>query len=62
MPAGFRADHAFATDLKRKDHFMSEAFTAADAAKPEFVETFAAACRRMAPLMKFLTAAQHQRW
>lgn len=62
VPAGFAADHPFADDLKRKDHFMSEVFTAADAASPDFVDTFAAACRRMSPLMKFLTAAQGQRW
>lgn len=62
VPAGFPADHVFAADLKRKDHFMSEPFTAADAASPRFVETFAAACRRMSPLLKFLTAAQDQRW
>lgn len=62
VPAGFAADHLFARDLKRKDHFMSVPFTAADAGTPTFVETFAAACRRVSPLMQFLTAAQGQRW
>lgn len=62
VPAGFPADHPFAVDLMRKDHFASEAYTLADLNSAKFLDRYAETCARMTPLMKFLTAAQGQRW
>jgi uncharacterized protein (TIGR02453 family) len=62
VPAGFPPDHPFATDLMRKDHFASEMYTAADAGSPALLDRFVETCRHIAPLMRFLTAAQGQRW
>jgi uncharacterized protein (TIGR02453 family) len=62
VPAGFPADHPFAVDLMRKDHFASEMFAASDVASADFLDRFIETCRTMSPLMKFLTAAQGQRW
>jgi uncharacterized protein (TIGR02453 family) len=62
VPAGFPSDHPFATDLMRKDHFASDAFTMADVATARFVDRYADTCAAMAPLMKFLTLAQEQKY
>ena len=62
VPAGFPADHPFAIDLMRKDHFASEDYTLAELSSVKFLDRYAETCARMAPLMKFLTAAQGQRW
>ena len=62
VPAGFAPDHPFATDLKRTDHFASEEFTAADLGSAKFLTQYANTCKRMAPLMKFLTAAAGRKW
>ena len=61
VPAGFPADHPFGDDLKRTDHFASDEFTADDLACAKFVDRYADTCKRMAPLMKFLTAAVEQK-
>lgn len=62
VPPGFPSDHPFATDLMRKDHFASEAFTMADLGSARFVDRYADTCAAMAPLMKFLTLAQDQKF
>lgn len=62
VPAGFPADHPFAVDLKRTDHFASEEFTVADVGSSSFLKRYADTCKRMAPLMQFLTAAAGQKW
>jgi len=56
-PRGFCADHPFIEDLKRKDFIASEAFTDKQVCSPAFVTEVAAACRKMLPLVKFITAA-----
>lgn len=62
VPAGFAPDHPFAVDLKRKGHVVMEPYTQRELASGDFLERYAETCRRMAPLMKFLTAAAGQRW
>lgn len=62
VPAGFPADHPFAADLMRKDHFAMEVYRAGDVSSAAFLDRFVDTCRGMAPLMKFLTTAQGQRW
>ncbi len=56
-PRGFPADHEFADDLKRKDLLTSVAFTEKQVCSPKFLDDFVAACREMAPLVGFLSAA-----
>lgn len=62
VPAGFPADHPCAVDLMRKDHFASEHYTVGDVGSAAFLDRYVETCARMAPLMKFLTAAEGQRW
>ena len=62
VPGGFPADHPCAVDLMRKDHFASEDYTAADLSSATFLDRYIETCAHIAPLMKFLTSAQGQRW
>jgi uncharacterized protein (TIGR02453 family) len=56
-PQGYRADHSFVDDLKRKDFFTSIAFSDKEACSPDFIKRYADACKQSVPLMKFLTHA-----
>jgi len=62
VPGGFPADHPFAVDLMRKDHFASENYTLSELKSAKFIDRYVETCAHIAPLMKFLTAAQGQRW
>ena len=62
VPRGFAADHAMAEDLRRKDFVASVTFTDAQVLAPDFVKTFAKACRTMAPLNAFLADAVGAKW
>jgi uncharacterized protein (TIGR02453 family) len=61
-PAGFDPAHTHIDDLKRKDHYTLVEFTAADVCGPGFLDRYAEACERAAPLVRFLTAALDARW
>ena len=56
-PRGFDPDHRFIGDIKRKDFVSSVELTEAQVCGPEFIRDFAAACRRMKPLVEFTTRA-----
>ena len=56
-PQGYRADHPFVADLKRKDFFTSIPFSDKEACADDFIERYTGACRTSVPLMKFLTHA-----
>jgi uncharacterized protein (TIGR02453 family) len=56
-PQGYRADHPFVDDLKRKDFFTSIAFSDKEACSADFIKRYAQACKQSAPLIKFLTHA-----
>ena len=56
-PQGYRADHPFVDDLKRKDFFTSIAFSDKEACSADFIKRYADACKKTVPLMKFLTHA-----
>jgi uncharacterized protein (TIGR02453 family) len=62
VPAGFPPDHPFAADLMRKDHLVSEEYTVRDVGSAAFIDRYVETCERIAPLMRFLTAAAGQRW
>jgi uncharacterized protein (TIGR02453 family) len=56
-PRGFDPDHPLVEDLKRTSFTVGRRFTEAQACSPTFPTLFVAACRREAPLMKFLAKA-----
>lgn len=56
-PRGFPPDHEFVEDLKLCDIGTSIEFTQAQVCSPRFMQTFVAACRKMAPLAQFLSHA-----
>jgi uncharacterized protein (TIGR02453 family) len=61
-PRGFDAEHRFIEDLKLKDFVSSLAYSQKEVCSPRFILDFAAACKRMTPLMKFLTASLELEW
>ena len=56
-PRGFPADHEFVDDLKLRDIGTSMEFTDQQVCSPRFLQSFASACRKMAPLAGFLSQA-----
>ncbi len=56
-PRGFPANHEFVEDLKLKDLGTAVDFTDRQVCSPRFTQAFADACRRMAPLARFLSSA-----
>jgi uncharacterized protein (DUF2461 family) len=62
VPQGFDAASPLAEDLKLKDFYTSEALTQKQVCAGDFLETYADACRRTAPLQKFLAKALELPW
>ena len=56
-PRGFPPDHPLIDDLRRKDFICGEKFSDREVCSPQFLDRFTQACRRAAPLVKFLTEA-----
>ena len=56
-PRGFPCDHEFVEDLKLRDLGTAIEFSDAQACSLKFMATFAAACRKMSPLGRFLSSA-----
>jgi uncharacterized protein (TIGR02453 family) len=56
-PRGFDPDHPFIEDLKRRDFIVSRDLGERDVLGPRFLDRFAAECRAMSPLVRFLTEA-----
>ena len=61
-PRGFDCDHRFINDLKMKDYVTSIAFTEEQVCGQKFLRDFAAACRKMPPLVEFTTSALGQKY
>jgi uncharacterized protein (TIGR02453 family) len=61
-PKGYPADHPSIDGLKRTDFVTSVRFTESELCRPTFLNDFAAACRTMSPLVKFVTHAQGLKW
>jgi uncharacterized protein (TIGR02453 family) len=61
-PKGYKADHPFIEDIKRKDFVASSQFKMNEVCAPDFLKQYAAACKAMSPLMKFLTEAVGLEW
>jgi uncharacterized protein (TIGR02453 family) len=56
-PKGFDPEHPLLEDLKRKDFVTSVAMSEEQVCSPTLMRDFNAACRTMAPLVKFTTKA-----
>lgn len=61
-PKGYDPEHQFIEDLKRKDFVLSVAFTEKQVCRPRFLVDFLEACRKMSPLVEFLTKALQLPW
>lgn len=61
-PAGYDADHPFVADLKRKEFYTMTEFSDREVSRPDFLERYLDACRRAAPLVRFLTKAVGLPW
>ncbi len=62
VPAGFSPTHPLAADLKRKDHYVLRGLAAREVYARDFLETYAAECERVAPLVAFLSRALGVPW
>jgi uncharacterized protein (TIGR02453 family) len=56
-PRGFDPEHPLIEDLKRQSFTTGAEFTQQQACAPDFAARYVAACRRAAPLMRFLARA-----
>lgn len=61
-PRGFDPNHPFVDDLKLKDFVTTVSFTERQVCTPRFISEFAAACRKMSPLVRFLAAPLGLEW
>jgi uncharacterized protein (TIGR02453 family) len=61
-PRGYDPEHPFVADLRRQSFTSGVRFTQSQACSGDFVERFAGACRRAAPLMEFLARAVGVAW
>jgi len=61
-PRGFEADHPAIEDLKRKDFITSFALADEVVTSARFMTEVAGRCRKMAPMMAFLTEAVGLDW
>jgi uncharacterized protein (TIGR02453 family) len=61
-PKGYKADHPFIEDIKRKDFVASRQFSEAETCAPNFMDRFAETCRTSAPFVAFLTKALGLPW
>ncbi|HEV2117797.1 MAG TPA: DUF2461 domain-containing protein [Terriglobales bacterium] len=56
-PRGYPCDHPLVADLKRKDFLASVEFTDRQVCSPRFMADFMSACRKLSPLVEFLSQA-----
>ncbi|MGH9311993.1 MAG: DUF2461 domain-containing protein [Vicinamibacterales bacterium] len=61
-PRGYDAKHPFIDDLRRKDFIAGASFTDPQVSGPRFMRDFVAECRRISPLVEFLTKAVGLKW
>jgi len=61
-PKGYDAGHPFVEDLKRKDFITSARFSDRQVCGARFLADYVETCRRMSPLMAFLTKAVGLAW
>ena len=62
VPAGYDPAHPLIEDLKRKDFFGEVPLDEAQVCADGFLEDYLAACRAMAPTVRFVTGAVGLAW
>jgi uncharacterized protein (TIGR02453 family) len=61
-PSGYRSDHPFIEDLKRKDFYTMTKFSEKQVCAPDFMDLFTERCGDAAPLVGFLTKGLALAW
>ena len=61
-PAGYSAAHQRIEDLRRQNLYALNDFSEGDVVADGFIDRFADACTRAAPLIEFQTKALGLRW
>ncbi|HEY7161095.1 MAG TPA: TIGR02453 family protein [Acidobacteriota bacterium] len=61
-PRGFDADHPFIKDLMQTDFVSSIRFTTKEMKNPKFLDQYTESCRKMNPLVAFLTKSVGLPW
>lgn len=61
-PQGYKPEHPFISDIKRKDFYTMRTFSEADVCSPDFMDLYLEACQTVAPLVAFLTKAVGLSW
>ena len=61
-PRGFAADHPMVEDLKRTDFITSVPLTPKQISSKNFMADFAASCRKMTPLVRFVAQSLKLPW
>jgi len=61
-PKGYAADHPFIDDLKRTDFVTSTRLSEKEVCSKNFMSHFAAACRKMTPLVRFVAQSLRLAW
>jgi uncharacterized protein (TIGR02453 family) len=62
VPSGYDAEHPFAEDLKRKNFFSLQAFTADEVCSADFMDRYVDVCRSTLPLVRFQANALELPW
>jgi len=61
-PRGFAANHPMVEDLKRTDFVTSVRLSEKEVASKNFIADFAASCRKMTPLVRFVARSLKLPW
>ena len=61
-PRGFPCDHPLVEDLKRKDFLLLIDLNEKQICSPKFMSEFVRGCRKMAPMVEFLSRALALKW
>ena len=61
-PKGFDPNHPFIEDLKLKDFVSSIKYSDKQVCDPKFILEFADTCRKMSPLVRFVTTSLELEW
>lgn len=61
-PQGYDEKTHYIEDIKRKDLYAMISFSQKDVTSPDFMEKYLAACKKVSPLVEFLTRALELQW
>jgi len=61
-PQGYSLDHPYIEDLKYKDFYAMVSFSQKEVTAPDFMEHYLKACKKVSPLVEFLTKSLGLPW